>query len=463
MKRYSTLLLILFFLSNFSLNAQNRWIEDQQMKFKISIPNSYQTNEFWDGTDKIHAFVSADQNVAIRVRSIPVQSSISIDMIEKAFSQNIIKGAQQIVNQAYTLNGVNGEMAAYKWKYNKINVVIGAFYTIQSNIAYVVWTMVPEQLLAKRNAESDAITNSFTVSSGNTQNGASVQSGGLGSLGGINNFFSQTEQPVNIQITDIAIGTEVSFDLFIDHPLSVVDPVTEKLFCVFGYKGNAKGKTFITKWYNETSNKQFGESPFFPGDIPSGRVQSSLDRPGSNWEEGNYRVEIWLDSQKLDQKFFVVSGTAIDGMDGTIPSQVAPEGFIELVSDDVCIEHWIPDDYHVEGADRGQKIWKNGSGINMVQQVIFKESDFRSFMDNHLSELASKGAEIVGSDYIDSNGLIICQYIYKYGNSVFSYLSSENNNVFYLLGFVGNSSVEDQVIGYSNTIINSFKKLDCPN
>lgn len=462
MKLYSTLLLVLMACLVMQLPAQNRWIEDPQMKFKISVPNNYQTNEFWDGTDKIHAFVSRDQNVAVRVRTIPVQANITTEMIVQVFSQNIIKGAQQIVNQSYTLNGMNGVMAAYKWKYNKINVVIGAFYTIQNNFAYVVWTMVPENLLAKRNAESDAITNSFVVLNGNSQTSAPAQSGGLGSLGGLGNNQVAMEQPANITITDMAIGDEMSFDLFIDHPVSTVVPSTKKIYFVFGYNGNAKGNTFITKCYNETTNSSLGEFPFFPSDAPSGRGQATIDCPGNEWTAADYRVEIWLNDKKLDEKSFKVLDTETGNLGNAMNSQIIPAGYFVLVSDDACLEHFVPTGYQVTDSDLGQKIWSNGSGLNMIQQLIIKQTDFETFMDDHLNDLKNKGAEVVASAYLDVEGLHVCQYIYTYGNSVFSYLSSENNNLFYLLGFAGNISNEERAIEYSNTIINSFKKANCP-
>ncbi|MDX9881752.1 MAG: hypothetical protein RBS73_06770 [Prolixibacteraceae bacterium] len=463
MKKYSALLLFVILFTVFSAKAQSRWVEDSQMKFKISIPANYQTNQFWDGSDKIHAFVSPDQNVAVRVRSIPVPANATVDLIVQAFSQNIIKGAQQLVNQAHTLNGLSGKLAAYKWKYNNINVVIGAFYTIENGIAYVVWTMVPENLLGKRSAESDAITNSFTVLADNAQTSTSTQTGGLGSLGEISNSQTTADIPVNIRITDLSIGTEATADAQIPNPQSTIDPLTEKVHLVFGYSGNAKGKTFIVKWFNETTNASLGDSPYFPADAPSGRGYASLNNPGNLWPEGRYRAEVWLNDQMQDQAWFDVASTGYSDFSNTsdIVSSV-PDGYFELVSDDACIEHLAPSGYQVTGSKPGQSIWGDGSGLNMVQQVIIKQTGFDTFMSEHLDEIKNKGAEIIGSSSMDVNGLPVYQYLYKYGNSIFVYLSTENNNVFYLLGFAGNVSNEERAIVFSNTIINSFKKADCP-
>jgi len=163
MKKISKILLIATFTICVNAVAQNRMVEDSQMKFKISVPLNYQTNQYWDGTDKIHAFVSRDNNVAVSIRSFELPANVSVDQVVTAFRQNVLKGANQLVIQPHNLNGASGKMAGYRWRYNNITVVVGAFYTIQNNIGYIVWSMIPENLFASRSAESDAITNSFTL------------------------------------------------------------------------------------------------------------------------------------------------------------------------------------------------------------------------------------------------------------------------------------------------------------
>lgn len=163
MKIISTLLITLGVLLSFETIAQTRWIEDTQMNFKIQVPSNYRTNQFLEGTDKIHAFLSPDQNVSVRVRSFKVQESVSVETIMQLFGQSIISGSSVLINQDYTLNGLNGKLAGYRWRYNNINVIIAAFFTIQESIGYVVWAMLPEHLYSARVAEADAITNTFNI------------------------------------------------------------------------------------------------------------------------------------------------------------------------------------------------------------------------------------------------------------------------------------------------------------
>lgn len=89
-----------------------------------------------------------------RIRSFKVNNNISKEQVIKTFSQNIIKGATQLVNQNHNLNGMDGGLAGFRWKYNNINVIVAAFYTIQNGTAYIVWTLIPENLSGKRTIHS---------------------------------------------------------------------------------------------------------------------------------------------------------------------------------------------------------------------------------------------------------------------------------------------------------------------
>ncbi|MBU1108458.1 MAG: hypothetical protein KKB51_17415 [Candidatus Riflebacteria bacterium] len=133
------------------------------MNFKIKIPGNYQRNRVVEGTDVIHAFLSPDQNVAVRIRAIAANASLSVDSLIQIFEQNIIKGAQRLLIDNYSLNSIPGKVCGYKWLYNNVPVGLAIFYTVQENIAYVVWTIVPQNLYQQRIAEGDAITNTFTL------------------------------------------------------------------------------------------------------------------------------------------------------------------------------------------------------------------------------------------------------------------------------------------------------------
>lgn len=65
----------------FAARAQNNWVSDNEMKFKILVPNNYKQNRLRDGSDKIYAFVSPDENVAIRVRSMRATEQFTSEIL----------------------------------------------------------------------------------------------------------------------------------------------------------------------------------------------------------------------------------------------------------------------------------------------------------------------------------------------------------------------------------------------
>ena len=168
MKRLIGLLVIIFFAKSILFAG---WVEDKEFRFKINIPFTWQQNSFNDGTDRVYAFVSADENLAIRIRAFEVGPNVTLDIIESLFRSNILGQCEQLTLQNYNLNGYNGKLGAYRGVYNGISVGAGAFYTIQNGIAYIVWSLAPVRLFDSKINESDAITNTFTILSGHSSSG----------------------------------------------------------------------------------------------------------------------------------------------------------------------------------------------------------------------------------------------------------------------------------------------------
>ena len=139
------------------------WVEDITFKFKIEVPETWQKNSFDDGSDRVHVFVSPDNNLAIRIRAFEVNEKVSLDLITSLFKNNILGKCEQLALMEDTINGYEGKIGAYKGLYNGIEVGAGAFFTIQKNIAYIVWSVTPIGMFQKKAAESDKITNTFTV------------------------------------------------------------------------------------------------------------------------------------------------------------------------------------------------------------------------------------------------------------------------------------------------------------
>ncbi len=475
MKRKSVLIILLLLAFELKTTAQTRWIEDSEMKFKIAVPNSFQTNKFKDGTDQIHAFVSSDQNVAIQLRSFKVAENATIEIIMQAFLQNILKGAQQLVNKAYTLNGLNGNLAGYKWRFNNINVIAGVFYTIQNGIAYAIMTVIPENLFSTRNAESDAITNTFTI-----LNPVSNTTGSLGGLvnpqnasqGVIQNQNAQLpsnpsvapNQPsnTNVAITDANIGAEIDANYRIINPQNTLASSVGRINLAFGYSGNAKGKTFLIKWYSDTHNTLVKEFTYSPPDAVTGRGKAYIENPGKVWPEGKYRVNICLNDQVLKEVAF--------SLEPLKQSQSTPDNdYIPLVAGDACLEHLIPKKASIRQADQGQKLWnipilETGKNLTMVIQNILKQGkDFNTFVNEQISVITGKGATITKKELANVQGINGYKYWYEYNGTFFLYSAIEGPQSFYLTGFVGGADYKGILEKHHNVIHNSFKKVPCVN
>lgn len=327
----STVLILLSLFVSQNIFSQNNWITDSEMQFKIQAPANYQQNQFRDGTDKVLALVSPDENVAVRVRAMHATNDFTIDLLQQVFEQNIISGAKLIMKDNGDLHGIPARATAYTWKYNNIETVIGTYYIIQNGFAYVVWTIVPRNLLQQRSAEADKIIDSFTLTK------PTHKTGGL--LSGIESTGATT---------------------------------------------------------NTTTTQTHS-------------------------------------------------------------------GYLEMVSDDACIEHLFPENYRATDIKAGQTIYEDGSGIKMIVQVIYKQRTFRDYMNDFVRMTSEQGADFVKNRYSTINGLDVLQYHYRYGDTYFAYFGVENNDEFYMLGFVGNKLKQSEIVKRATIVAESVKKASCPN
>jgi hypothetical protein len=325
-----TILILLSLLISQNTFAQNNWVTDSEMQFKILAPANYAQNQFRDGTDKILALVSPDENVAVRVRAMHATNDFTIDLLQQVFEQNIISGAKLIMKEDGDLHGIPARATAYTWKYNNIETVIGTYYIIQNGFAYVIWTIVPQNLLQQRSGEADKIIDSFT-----------------------------------------------------------------------------------------------------------------LIKPTHN--SG------------------LLSGIGTTGKTATNTAPAIPSGYKEMVSDDACLEHLFPKNYRATDKKTGQTIYEDGSGIKMIVQVIFKQGTFRNYMGDMVSNISRQGADLVKNKYTTINGLDVLEYHYQYGDTYFAYFGVENNNKFYMVGFVGDTLKQSKIKKRASTVVYSIKKASCPN
>ncbi|MDX9881750.1 MAG: hypothetical protein RBS73_06760 [Prolixibacteraceae bacterium] len=328
-----------------TIQAQTRWVEDRQMNFKINIPVHYKTNQLVDGSDKIHVFVSPDENLVVRVRAIPLSQQISDTQLQSIFEQNIIQGAVRINDELTDLNGLPARWSGYSWVYNNVRTVLANYYIVRQGMAYVVWAIVAENQVDQKTVEMSNILGSFTLinghprqnnyplvsapassgtgasgysSSGSNQPATNPSAGGNSSTGNQPGWSNQTSISTNrpasstggggVKVASLQMGGGVN------NSLDIIDggtnfPVSEKqIHLVFDYQGNTNGQNFQVKWFSKTHNCLVVEDDYLPTANGRNRVHSFIDNAGNAWPLGDYRAEVWCSGQKLAEKEFSVGG-----------------------------------------------------------------------------------------------------------------------------------------------------------
>jgi len=293
MKRIGRLMLsMLCVVTLLTSNAFARVVQDPEYGFSITIPNNWQTNSFIDGTDKVWAFASPDNNVAVRVRAFKKQGGLTLDTLMQAFEGYILSGGQRLTMQPYTLNGINGRMSGYKGQYNNIDVAVGSFFAIQGRHAYIVWSMIPVSLVQARSAEADAVMNSFSTASG----------------GGFHHGAVQPQQAV--QVTDITTGDTLTGPYSLASVKNVFAATTPNIYVVFKYQGNPSPEPFLVKWIYKDRNYLIDTATLKVPSAGSGMAKTYMNRPNTGWPPGNYEVEIHHRGRKLISSLFTVEETA---------------------------------------------------------------------------------------------------------------------------------------------------------
>lgn len=342
-------LIVLFvFAPGKQLFSQSNWVHDQQMNFKINVPANYQKNNLMDGTDKIHAFVSPDQNLVVRVRAIPLGQQISDTQLQSIFEQNIISGAVRISDELSDLNGIQARWSGYSWVYNNVNAILANYYIVRQGMAYVVWAIVAENMVEQKTVEMSNIMGSFTLINGHPQNQMTQTQSGSGNIGQStdwsntstnsnqnnwnnsgnnsqsNNWNNQSSNTTTsagsaagkpmvsipyagLKVSAINIGAEIDEKYKINNPNSQIPLSAKTIQAVFMYDGNANGKNFQVKWFSKTHNCLVVADSYLPQTNGLRLVHASIANGGNNWPEGDYLAELWFDEHKIGEREFAIT------------------------------------------------------------------------------------------------------------------------------------------------------------
>ncbi len=347
-------ILILVFVTLFftsGLKAQNYWVEDREMNFKIKVPTIYQRHNLMDGTDKINVFVSPDQNLIIRVRSIPLSQQITDIQLQSIFEQNIINGALRISDESSDLNGLPARWSGYSWVYEGMNTVLVNYYLVRKEVAFIVWAIVPENMVGQKTAQMARIMGSFQLINGHPKkndiaqnpkiihkksagqntwdigreqhaqstaqveddrkNNHSVFSGTQTSstLTSSENQYKKisgsTPSP-ELNISAIYFGTRVDNNFQIIDPTASIPYSAKQIHTVFKYDGNTNDQNFQVKWFSQTLKSLVAEDTYLPRLNYQNIVYAYIENAGKPWPNGNYRTELWFAGRKISSRNFTI-------------------------------------------------------------------------------------------------------------------------------------------------------------
>lgn len=296
MKTKSCLTIILTAVIILITSAANAtWITDNEFKFKIDVPSDWSNNNYLEGTDKIYDFTDPSGNIAIQIRCFEVDASVNASLIAKVFDEGLVAdGATKLSYSNEELNGLPGILSGYSNTYDGMAMGIVTFSAVSGGVGYLIFTVMPMDRFEQLMPAANAVLNSFTVLSSNSQQQLAQQqqqqqtkpSGGLGGLTGSTSQSSSaglTGGSVGsgnnyVKISGSDINGTFTFSKSDSYPLSSVNTVFVKglddqnntiLEIVF-YRIKGTG-TFIYENHNNN-----GEPGFVINNVNGQRVPGSI-------------------------------------------------------------------------------------------------------------------------------------------------------------------------------------------
>jgi len=172
MKKAGLLIALVFIVGITQLSA--KWYIDRQFKCRINVPDSWSSNSFMDGTDKVYDFYSPDNNIAIQLRAFSAGNQVTTDLLVQIYEEQMLPAETKKSGlfDKVSKNGIPGKQGIYTSKYNGIDVAMSAFYAVQNDYGYVLLVIVPTNMMEQKTPEVKKVTKTFMVdgfSAPNTQ------------------------------------------------------------------------------------------------------------------------------------------------------------------------------------------------------------------------------------------------------------------------------------------------------
>jgi len=143
--------------------AAGRYV-DEVLGFSVTLPDGWRREGGADGQDRYVSAYSPDGELGVSVRAVPLTQAITLPQLRAVFEQKLLPNATLAGTAPEKLAGLDGEVAAYRIAIDGRPMVAAAFFAIhQAKVAYILWSILPEQAFAARKGEVDAVFASFAT------------------------------------------------------------------------------------------------------------------------------------------------------------------------------------------------------------------------------------------------------------------------------------------------------------
>lgn len=136
---------------------------DPLEKFSITVPDSWKTKGYKDGSDRVLDAISRDGNVMVRARVIELPKTVSLDMLQKIYEKKYVSGKRPYRSDYHELSGIDGQMLYYNWFYNGHAIDVKTFIGEKKSKAYIISRIIPKKFVSARAGEADDVIASFVL------------------------------------------------------------------------------------------------------------------------------------------------------------------------------------------------------------------------------------------------------------------------------------------------------------
>ena len=402
MKKLSAI--CIFLLVGFIVHAE--WVQDNEFRFKIDVPGNYTKTKETEGSDKVHSFIRNDNNVLIQVRTMKLDSRATVDLLQSAFETHSITNARRLLDKRGDLHGITAKTAAYSWDVNGTATVIGAYYIIQDGIGYVLWSLVPQNMINTTSAEADRIMESFDILPG-----VSTQQGVVQDL-----FAGAGSAKEQLKISRIETGSKLKSKYQVAQVQNSFSVETPFIYLVFDYSGLVANDPFQIKWKSITYNQTIAEVSLPPANLGSGSGNSELTMNGKPWPVGDYNVEIWHNGVLISEMAFGVVKTS------TTQAPVYNYQFETELVPPAGVQFHRPANFKRTKVEEGQTVFgregnTSANWFNLVVQPIIRGAggyaNFQQGVDDMLGQVNSDAdMQLISRNDFQIQGMNCTRYDY---------------------------------------------------